>query len=105
VGATTLAHFDYACPNPSVKHSPARITAKPDESFMLRHAFEVLLVLVWIDGPTNSPALCADQMEKARKKHLNVEIVHVNGKQKIELDPFGCLWQQNPHDPSLNSMA
>jgi hypothetical protein len=80
VGTTPLAHSDYAGPNPPIKNSPAGETAESDEAIVLHHAVEVLFILVWIYGLANPSTFRADQMKQTRKKHLNVKIVHVNGK-------------------------
>jgi hypothetical protein len=56
------------------------VAAKSDEPTVMHHAVEVLFILVWIYGLANPSTLRADQMEQARKQHLNVKIVHVNGK-------------------------
>jgi hypothetical protein len=93
MGATPLAHFDNAGSNPSVKHGSACIATKPYEPIMLHHAVEVLLILIWVYWLSNSSAFRTDQMEETRKEHLNVEVVHVNREQKIELHSFGCLWK------------
>jgi hypothetical protein len=60
---------------------------------VLRHALKVHFIEVRINGLTDSPALGADQVEKARKEHLDIEGVHVNRKEEVELDPFGRLRQ------------
>jgi hypothetical protein len=80
VGTTLLAHSDDAGSNPPIQNSLARVAAKSDEPTVLHHAVEVLFILVWIYGLANPSTLRADQMEQARKQHLNVKIVHVNGK-------------------------
>src|ERR1700683_2591698 len=74
------------------------LIGKSTQAGVLRQPVQIRAKKLWVVRLPYRSALCPNEMEERRQEHFNIEVVHVDTENVIELNALGRLGQDYAHD-------